>query len=84
MPILRELAVIVPITLAMLFACTLLESDETRFESALYASVTYAPHSKNEIAPARYWHMQEVTPAGRVNSVFGQFVSHGARRGVRS
>lgn len=83
MPNLKELAIIVPTILALLIACNLLEAAEpdVRFESSLYASVTYAPRSENTMASLKPWYGQQLTPAGRIDAVFGQFVSYGAKRG---
>lgn len=84
MPIVKECAMIGPAILALLILSqTYFGVDEVsfRFDDSLYASATYARPLEGTGARAERNFAQDVTPARRVNEIFGQFTSPGARRG---
>jgi hypothetical protein len=83
-PILKECAMIVPAILALLMLSeTYFGVDEasSRFDDSLFASATYARPLEGTGARAERNFAQDVTPARRVNEIFGQFASPGTRRG---
>ena len=83
MPVVKELAMIGCAVVGLLILShTYSGVDEARFrfEDSLYASGTYARPLGGTGARADNYFARDITPAGRVNEVFGQFTSRGGRR----
>jgi hypothetical protein len=86
MPVLKECAMIGSTILALLIlsqTCFGIDEGSSRFEDSLYASATYTRPLGGTGARAERHFAADVTPAGRVNEIFGQFTSRGGRPGSR-
>lgn len=83
-PVVKECAMIGSAIVAFLMLSqTYFAVDEVsfRFDDSLYASATYGRPLEGTRVRAERHFAQDVTPARRVNEIFGQFTSPGARRG---
>ena len=86
MPIFRYFAVAGSALLALLFvfdACFGDNETSSRFDGSLYESAIYAPRLEEIVATKELRFTRDVTPAGRIKEVFGQFIPNDNKRGKR-
>jgi hypothetical protein len=82
MPVFRYFAVVGSALLALLLLFGESES-ERRFDPSFYNSATYAPRVAAIAATDESYFTDDMTPAQRVNEVFGQFTGNDGKRGKR-
>jgi hypothetical protein len=72
------------LALLFLFDACFGESDtNSRFDTLLFESATYAPRREEIETPYEFRYRRDITPASRVSDVFAQFVPSEAKRGKR-
>jgi len=86
MPVFKYFVVVGSALLALLFVSDALfgeSASERRFDPSLYNSATYAPRVAAIAATDERYFTADVTPADRINEVFGQFTFNDGKRTKR-
>ena len=86
MPVFKYFAVVGSALLVFLFVsnsyfCNV-EGNE-RFDGSFYENAIYAPRVEETVVTVERRFTRDVTPAGRIKEVFGQFIPNDNKRGKR-